>query len=206
MRFLSTFLILINSLLADVVLKDINTSLYSKSAGESLKDISISLDFEGVDLDEAKLLDATNSVISSFFYEDLFTEIGKNHFKKTLQKVLEKNYDTRVDAIYILKLSKAYKYDIKELKEFLLKELKKEKAPAITEPKVNEPKINKPDLQIKEQKPLLLLESEENPTPLDTNQSNSLDSNEKKLKDLGENLIRKNLEKIKNNMGVDLLF
>lgn len=143
MRIFYIHIIFIFSLYADVELDNINTSLYSKSGVNVLKDVSISLDFEGVDLNKNKLLDATNSVISAFFYEDLFTELGKNAFKKTLIKILAKKYAQKVDAIYILKLSNHYKYDTKSLKEFLKKQLDS-KDDDIIIPTVKSPKISPP--------------------------------------------------------------
>ncbi|ECQ5758511.1 hypothetical protein FZV76_09495, partial [Campylobacter jejuni] len=63
----------------------IRTDLYSKSGANVLKKVEISLEFDGNNLkeNENKLIDAVNTVISGFFYEDIFTEIGKNNFKKT---------------------------------------------------------------------------------------------------------------------------
>ncbi|ELW3221173.1 hypothetical protein QMJ35_001621, partial [Campylobacter upsaliensis] len=84
------FILLLISFLflkAEVVeLEKLRTELYSKSGANVLKKIEISLEFEGKNLkaNEKKLIDSVNTVISGFFYEDIFTELGKNNFKKTL--------------------------------------------------------------------------------------------------------------------------
>ncbi len=69
-------------------LDKIRTDLYSKSGANVLKKIEISLEFEGEKLkeNENKLTDAVNTVISGFFYEDIFTELGKNNFKNDLEE------------------------------------------------------------------------------------------------------------------------
>ncbi|ELJ2139371.1 hypothetical protein VAG88_000911, partial [Campylobacter coli] len=84
-------------------LDKIRTDLYSKSGANVLKKIEISLEFEGEKLkeNENKLTDAVNTVISGFFYEDIFTELGKNNFKKTLEKFIDKKYKIKINEIYI---------------------------------------------------------------------------------------------------------
>lgn len=80
--FLSVFLVL--SLNAqNLEIDKIRTDLYSKSGANVLKKVEI-FEFDGNNLkeNENKLIDAVNTVISGFFYEDIFTEIGKNNFKK----------------------------------------------------------------------------------------------------------------------------
>lgn len=92
------FILLLISFLflkAEVVeLEKLRTELYSKSGANVLKKIEISLEFEGKNLkaNEKKLIDSVNTVISGFFYEDIFTELGKNNFKKTLSKFADKKY------------------------------------------------------------------------------------------------------------------
>ncbi|TKX31163.1 hypothetical protein [Campylobacter aviculae] len=99
----------------------LRTDLYSKSGSNTLKKIEISLDFEGKNLEEneLKLIDSINTVISGFFYEDMFTEIGKDNFKKVLKKFVEKRYKMNIDEIYILSLSGVEKFDLEEFKRFL---------------------------------------------------------------------------------------
>ncbi len=95
--FLSVFLVL--SLNAqNLEIDKIRTDLYSKSGSNVLKKVEISLEFDGNNLkeNENKLIDAVNTVISGFFYEDIFTEIGKNNFKKTLEKFLDKKYKIKL--------------------------------------------------------------------------------------------------------------
>lgn len=104
-----------------VRIENMRTELYSKSAANTLKKVEISLEFEGASLNanENKLLDSTNTVIASFFYEDLFTELGKMKFKDTLTKFINKKYQLGVRNVYILSLKGVEKFDIKEFKSFL---------------------------------------------------------------------------------------
>ncbi len=99
----------------------LRTELYSKNGVNVLKKIDLSLEFEGENLElrKSQIIDSVNTVISGFFYEDIFTELGKNNFKKTLEKFMEKKYKLKVDAIYILSLSGVEKFDIEEFKKFL---------------------------------------------------------------------------------------
>ncbi|ECP6257768.1 flagellar basal body-associated FliL family protein [Campylobacter coli] len=110
-------------------LDKIRTDLYSKSGANVLKKVEISLEFEGEKLkeNENKLTDAVNTVISGFFYEDIFTEIGKNNFKKTLEKFIDKKYKIKINDIYILSLSGVEKFDLEEFKRFLESTEAKEK-------------------------------------------------------------------------------
>ncbi|MFK0355053.1 hypothetical protein ACISMT_05620, partial [Campylobacter jejuni] len=118
--FLSVFLTL--SLNAqNLEIDKIRTDLYSKSGANVLKKVEISLEFDGNNLkeNENKLIDAVNTVISGFFYEDIFTEIGKNNFKNTLEKFLDKKYKIKLDDIYIISLCGVEKFDLEEFKRFL---------------------------------------------------------------------------------------
>ncbi|EHD2941840.1 flagellar basal body-associated FliL family protein [Campylobacter coli] len=110
-------------------LDKIRTDLYSKSGANVLKKVEISLEFEGEKLkeNENKLTDAVNTVISGFFYEDIFTELGKNNFKKTLEKFIDKKYKIKINDIYILSLSGVEKVDLEEFKRFLESTEAKEK-------------------------------------------------------------------------------
>ncbi|HDX3452308.1 TPA: hypothetical protein ROD35_001300 [Campylobacter coli] len=110
-------------------LDKIRTDLYSKSGANVLKKVEISLEFEGEKLkeNENKLTDAVNTVISGFFYEDIFTELGKNNFKKTLEKFIDKKYKIKINEIYILSLSGVEKFDLEEFKRFLESTEAKEK-------------------------------------------------------------------------------
>lgn len=105
-------------------LLDINglrTDIYSKSGTNTLKKVELSLQLQGNHLEEnrAKIIDSINTVIAGFFYEDIFTEFGKDTFKDTLEKFLQKKYKIKVDDIYILSLSGVEKFDIEEFKRFL---------------------------------------------------------------------------------------
>ncbi len=102
-------------------LDKIRTDLYSKNGVNTLKKVELSLELDGDNLKENKnkLIDSINTVISGFFYEDIFTEIGKNNFKKTLKKFADKKYKIKLEDIYILSLVGIEKFDIEELKRFL---------------------------------------------------------------------------------------
>lgn len=102
-------------------LKNLRTDLYSKTGANTLKKVELSLEFEGESLkgNENKLYDSTLSVISGFFYEDVFTEVGKNNFKETLKRVINKKYKMNIKNIYILSISGVQKFDLEEFKRFL---------------------------------------------------------------------------------------
>lgn len=102
-------------------IEKLRTELYSKTAANTLKKVEISLEFEGegVLTHQSKVLDATNTVISSFFYEDIFTELGKMRFKEALTKFAAKQYAVNIKNIYILSLKGIETFDIDELKSFL---------------------------------------------------------------------------------------
>jgi len=151
-------LILLVSLnLKALKIEKLRTDLYSKSGINVLKKIELSLEFEGANLQdqEKKLIDSVNTVISSFFYEDLFTEVGKNNFKKTLEKFAYKKYKIKLDDVYILTLNGIDKFDIEEFKRFLEntentdelnKALKDLQIPKVQSPKIPDlPTLNVPD-------------------------------------------------------------
>lgn len=118
---LTLALVSVFALAQSVKIENVRTELYSKSAANTLKKVEFSLEFEGESLfsNENKLLDSTNTVVASFFYEDLFTELGKMRFKDTLMKFINKKYQLGVKNIYILSLKGVEKFDIKEFKSFL---------------------------------------------------------------------------------------
>lgn len=118
---LALALVSVFALAQSVKIENVRTELYSKSAANTLKKVEFSLEFEGESLfsNENKLLDSTNTVVASFFYEDLFTELGKMRFKDTLMKFINKKYQLGVKNIYILSLKGVEKFDIKEFKSFL---------------------------------------------------------------------------------------
>lgn len=118
MKKLIIFLLLFCNLYANSVkISDFISDVYSKDS--SLKQIKLSLEFIADDLNEKNsyLLDSLNSVIASYFYEDLFTELGKANFKKTLIKYLAKKYSINIDEILILELKSSINSE--ELKEFI---------------------------------------------------------------------------------------
>ncbi|EAJ6452800.1 flagellar basal body-associated FliL family protein [Campylobacter lari] len=105
-------------------IEDFRTDLYSKAGNNTLKKIEMTLDFEGENLEQKKIIDALNTIVSSYFYEDLFTEVGKNNFKETLLKFSNKKYKTQIKNIYVLKVNSVAQFDIEELKRFV-KDLEK---------------------------------------------------------------------------------
>ncbi|MCV3384264.1 flagellar basal body-associated FliL family protein [Campylobacter lari] len=107
-------------------IEDFRTDLYSKAGNNTLKKIEMTLDFEGENLEQKKIIDALNTIVSSYFYEDLFTEVGKNNFKETLLKFSNKKYKTQIKNIYILKVNSVAQFDIEELKRFVKDVEKKE--------------------------------------------------------------------------------
>ncbi|HEC1756758.1 TPA: hypothetical protein R1709_001588 [Campylobacter lari] len=100
-------------------IENFRTDLYSKVGNNTLKKIEMNLDFEGENLDQKKIIDALNTIVSSYFYEDLFTEVGKNNFKETLLKFTNKKYKTQIKNIYILKINSVAKFDLEEFKRFI---------------------------------------------------------------------------------------
>ena len=100
-------------------IEDLRTELYSKEGKNILKKIELSLEFEGENLEQNKLKDATNTVISSFFYEDIFTELGKLRFKQSISRYIKQKYKIDIKEVYIIKLKGVQKFDIEELKSFL---------------------------------------------------------------------------------------
>ena len=133
-----------------IKIKDLRTDLYSKEAKNSLKKIELSLEFEGENLEESKLQDATNTIISSFFYVDIFTELGKLRFKQSLSRYVKQKYKINIKDIYILKLKGVQDFDIEELKSFLKEyesknDNKKEKPDLKIDENLSIPKINELD-------------------------------------------------------------
>lgn len=115
--FFATFILNADSL----KISDFSTDLYSKKAPNTLKQIILSLEFEGNNLNAnaSKLYDAANTVVSSFFYEDLFTELGKLRFKETLTRYLNKKYALKISNVYILSMKSAPDIDIEQLRALL---------------------------------------------------------------------------------------
>ncbi|QOR01684.1 flagellar basal body-associated FliL family protein [Campylobacter sp. 2014D-0216] len=123
-------------------IEDFRTDLYSKTGANTLKKIELSLDFEGENLDYNKITDALNTIISSYFYEDLFTEIGKNNFKETLLKFSNKKYKTQISNIYILKINSVAPFDLEEFKRYV-KDLEDDDKKELTKEIINTPKVTK---------------------------------------------------------------
>lgn len=150
--FLMTLPLFLNA--QNLELDRLRTELYSKSGTNVLKKIELSLALEGkgVKDNEKKIIDGVNTVISGFFYEDIFTEIGKNNFKKTLEQFLSKKHKIKLDAVYILSLNGVEKFDLEEFKRFLQnieqKEEKKQAIPTLATAKIdnNQTKLTVPQI------------------------------------------------------------
>ncbi|MBF7043314.1 flagellar basal body-associated FliL family protein [Campylobacter volucris] len=137
-----SFIIVVNIFANTLSIENFKTDLYSKTGNNVLKTIELNLEFEGENLEEKKIIDALNTIISSYFYEDLFTEIGKTNFKETLLKFSNKKYKTQIKNIYLLKVNSVKEFDIEELKKFLQELDSKEE------------KITKSQNLVKEEKPI----------------------------------------------------
>lgn len=99
-----------------IEINNFETDLYSKSNG--LKKIILSLKIIGdnVNNENDYIQDSINMVISSYYYEDLFTELGKENLKKTIIKYAGKKYSVNIDDILIINLkSKDSAEAIKEI-------------------------------------------------------------------------------------------
>lgn len=143
-----SFIIVANIFANTLSIENFKTDLYSKTGNNILKTIELNLEFEGENLEEKKIVDALNTIISSYFYEDLFTEIGKSNFKETLLKFSNKKYKTQIKNIYILKVNSVKEFDIEELKKFLQELDPKEEK--ITKSQ----NLAKEEKSIKEEKPI----------------------------------------------------
>lgn len=147
-----SFIIVVNIFANTLSIENFKTDLYSKTGNNVLKTIELNLEFEGENLEEKKIIDALNTIISSYFYEDLFTEIGKTNFKETLLKFSNKKYKTQIKNIYLLKVNSVKEFDIEELKKFLQElDSKKEEKIIKSQNLVKEEKSTKEEKPIKEE-------------------------------------------------------
>lgn len=144
-----SFIIVVNIFANTLSIENFKTDLYSKTGNNVLKTIELNLEFEGENLEEKKIIDALNTIISSYFYEDLFTEIGKTNFKETLLKFSNKKYKTQIKNIYLLKVNSVKEFDIEELKKFL-QELDSKKEEKI----IKSQNLAKEEKSTKEEKPI----------------------------------------------------
>lgn len=109
-------LISVVAMAGSIEISNFETDLYSKSNG--LKKISLSIKVIGDNVANEKdfIQDSLNMVISSYYYEDLFTELGKENLKKTIIKYAGKKYSVNIDDILIMNLkSKDSAEAIKEI-------------------------------------------------------------------------------------------
>lgn len=92
---------------ADVVsIEGFESDLYSKYDANNLKKISIDLEIITRDdnVPKAPIYDALNIIVGSFYAEDIMTSKGKEGFKTTFIKYIDKKYSISIDEIYIIKL------------------------------------------------------------------------------------------------------
>lgn len=109
-------LVSIVAMAGSIEISNFETDLYSKSNG--LKKINLSIKVIGDNVANEKdfIQDSLNMVISSYYYEDLFTELGKENLKKTIIKYAGKKYSVNIDDILIMNLkSKDSAEAIKEI-------------------------------------------------------------------------------------------
>lgn len=87
-----------------ITIDNFESDLYSKTGG--LKKIELKLKILGDDVESQVdyIKDGLNMVISSYFYEDIFTETGKENLKKTLIKYLGKKHSVNIDEVLIISL------------------------------------------------------------------------------------------------------
>ncbi|MBF7044058.1 flagellar basal body-associated FliL family protein [Campylobacter volucris] len=146
-----SFIIVVNIFANTLSIENFKTDLYSKTGNNVLKTIELNLEFEGENLEKKKIIDALNTIISSYFYEDLFTEIGKTNFKETLLKFSNKKYKTQIKNIYLLKVNSVKEFDIEELKKFLQELDSKEEKITKSQNLVKEEKSTKEEKPTKEE-------------------------------------------------------
>lgn len=101
------WLILCGISFGDVVsVESFESDLYSKYDVNNLKKISMDLEIITRDdnVEKAPIYDALNIVVGSFYAEDIMTSKGKESFKSTLTKYIDKKYSITIDDIYIIRL------------------------------------------------------------------------------------------------------
>ena len=101
------WLILCGISFGDVVsVESFESDLYSKYDVNNLKKISMDLEIITRDdnVEKAPIYDALNIVVGSFYAEDIMTSKGKESFKSTLTKYIDKKHSITIDDIYIIRL------------------------------------------------------------------------------------------------------
>ncbi len=83
----------------------LESTLFSKKSLD-LKSVTLSLVLEGGDLvvNQLKIQDALNILISSYYVEDLMTSKGKESFKESLIKFIKEKYHIHLSNIYFKEL------------------------------------------------------------------------------------------------------
>jgi len=123
-RFLGVIFLLHVSLCAQVlILDDFRANVFSK-ADKKPVEIKLGLIFEGdsVQLNDYKVIDALNVIVSSYYAEDLVTSRGKELLKSTLIAYTKKAHSLTIDTIYIKELSVKMNPSVKEIVEAIKKE------------------------------------------------------------------------------------
>lgn len=116
MRLVFIFFLAIFCNAKSIEIQDFESDLYSKNGGLKKVQLSVKIIGDNVDKELDYITDSLNMIISSYFYEDLFTESGKEKFKQTLIKYLGKKYSVNIDQVLFIKLkSKDSAEAIKEI-------------------------------------------------------------------------------------------
>lgn len=109
-------LVSVVAMAGSIEISNFETDLYSKSNGLKKINLSIKVIGDNVASEKDFIQDSLNMVISSYYYEDLFTELGKENLKKTIIKYAGKKYSVNIDDILIMNLkSKDSAEAIKEI-------------------------------------------------------------------------------------------
>ncbi|ARR00441.1 hypothetical protein [Campylobacter porcelli] len=89
-----------------VSVEGFESDLYSKYDANNLKKISMDLEIitRDDDVPTAPIYDALNIIVGSFYAEDIMTSKGKEGFKTTLIKYIDKKHSIAIEEIYIIKL------------------------------------------------------------------------------------------------------
>lgn len=100
-------ILFVSGVLADVLqIRDFSTDIYSKTAPNATKKISLDLEVIGRDMDENEpyVLDALNIIVGSFYVEDLLTSKGKEKLKSEFMKYANKKHATDIENVLIMGL------------------------------------------------------------------------------------------------------
>ena len=107
-KILFSLILLSSVLFAEETLQvnNFEVSLFSKLSKKTVQ-LETSMIFEGrdVEIEDYKIIDALNVVISSFYVENLLTSKGKEGLKQAIINYTKDKYSLGIDEIYIQKLN-----------------------------------------------------------------------------------------------------